>query len=239
MYYTAINTKVCAMGAGLLGAGDYEQLCCMATAQEQEARLGQRTSFAQDLKRILPWLHDKALRDFVALMTHEPERGRDISDYLTLWKRLHRMDNANRKALLPVVGMEIDLRNTVWIYRLKRYYKVTGGETFGRLIPLRYRITETQARQMADAKNGKDLLAVFAESGYASIFQSFERAEQAINLALALQYKKMARLYPHSLAAVCGYLFAKKMETQNVRIAAEGVTQGLPPIEIQKRLITW
>lgn len=210
MNYAAVNAKVRAMGADT----------------ESPAR-------SDDLARISRWLPEKRLCDFVALMMGE----RDIPGYLYLWQRLHRLDKPNRRALSPLVGMEIDLRNLVWIYRLKHFYGVAGGETFGRLIPLRYRLSEGHMRQMADAKDEKSLLAIIAQSPYAAIFSALEGAEQAINRALTRQYKRQARLYPHTLAPVCRYLFARKMEARNRRAMAEGQAQGLAPEEIQRYVV--
>jgi hypothetical protein len=225
-----IDTKVRAMGAKLLGAGDYTVLCNAAVIKKD-------TGYNDDVRRVLLWLQEKPLRDFVHLFMSVPGISRDIPLYLTLWKKLHSLDKNNRNALLPVLGMEIDLRNIVWAYRLKTYYNVQGNNLFGRLIPLRYRLNEAITCEIANAKTGKDLLVVLAKSPYTAIFPNFTHMEQKINHALAMQYKKQARLHPHTLAGVCRYLFAKQMELRNIQTIEEGLRNGLAPVEIQKHLV--
>jgi hypothetical protein len=177
MKYTAVNTKVHAMGAD------------------------------GDCQRVVAWLHDKKIRDFVQLMMPERIPNRDIPDYLLLWKKLNRLDKKNRRVLHPLIGTEIDLRNMIWMYRLKRFYNVAGDATYGRLIPIRYRLTEALTREMVDSKDEKNLHNRVALSPYAAVFPSFERPERLMYRALSALYKKAARYHPHSLAAVCAFLY--------------------------------
>jgi V/A-type H+-transporting ATPase subunit C len=181
MNYTAVNTKISAMGTG-----------------------------DENYKRIVAWLPSKGLRDFIQLMM--PGKTRDIPDYLHLWKRIKQLDGSNRRALLPLVGMEIDLVNIVWMFRLKRYYGISGDKTYGWLIPVVYRLTQEQTRQMGNTQDDKGLLALLKQTPYGTVFADFDKPEQRMFSILEGQYKKTARLYPQSLAPVCDFLFTIQMK---------------------------
>jgi hypothetical protein len=169
-----------------------------------------------DVKRILPWLPDKPRRELLSLMVPESIHGRGIHEYLPLWRRLHQCDKENRRALLPLIGMEIDLRNIVWMYRLKKYYGVSGVATYGKLIPIRHRLTEGQTRLMAEAGDPRQLLSVVSQGPYAGFFPSFNKPEKYLCLGLEARYKRQARLHPRSLAPVCAYLYAWQMKALGV-----------------------
>ena len=163
--------------------------------------------YGDGLRKISMWIPVKYLRDLLAMMMPETERG--VSDYISLWRRLRYGCIADRRALLPLIGAEIDLRNIVWMYRLKEYYGVFGGVTYGRLIPIRYRLTEETMRKMADAKDCKALLAVVSQGPYAEVFPSFIKPERSLYHALAALYGKQARIHPDSLAPVCACLHTR------------------------------
>jgi len=182
MGYTAVNTKIRAMGK----------------------RFG-----IKDLDRILLWLPDKPSRDLLTAMMFERERG--ITGYLLLRRALRYACKADRRALTSLAGMEADLCNIVWMYRLKKYYGVTGDATYGRLIPIRYRLTEEMTRRMVSAKDEEGLLAIVSQGPYAAVFPSFERPERLMHQALVKQYNKQARLHPNTLAPVCAYLYEARM----------------------------
>jgi V/A-type H+-transporting ATPase subunit C len=183
------------------------------------------------------WLHEKGPRNFIASLFPEAGPPRGINEYLSLWRKTNVLDKTNRPILRSLLGMEIDLHNIVWMYRLKRYYGVYGDGTYGFLIPVRHRLVPEMTKRMADAKDERRLLSVAAEGPYSRVFPHFERPEQLLYQALAAHYKKEAKAHPHSLAPVCGYLFAKQMEARNLTAVTEGLRYGLTPAEIQTRLV--
>jgi len=149
---------------------------------------------------------------------------------------LHRLDAADRKAMLPVIGAEIDLRNIVWLYRLKEYYGVVGQAGCVRLIPVRYRLSSEVFQQMLTAEAGA-LLSVVKQGVYAGIFPDFLHPEMYVNRGLASAYARQTRLYQRGLAVVCRYFFARRMQDANIQTIHAGRQLGYPAAEIQKRLV--
>ncbi|MCL2190144.1 MAG: V-type ATPase subunit [Defluviitaleaceae bacterium] len=179
---------------------NYFALNAKVHAMYGSAKSGEGVSYAFCRTQILRWVQDKKLRSFIADVFPMESVWRDIAHFMHVWARLHRLDRANRNALIPAMGAEIDLTNIVWMYRLKKFYGVTGSEVFGRLIPVRYRLSEGEMRTIAQAKD------VEVPSMYASVLQDFTQPEQKIRREIARLYKKQARLHPQSLANVCALL---------------------------------
>jgi len=202
MKYAAINAKIKAM---------------RSVRHEAIARQ------AADICRYIP---GKLHRDYVKAMAQAGQTG-DIHYYTTQWKRLARLDKPNPAALKSILGAEIDLKNIMWMYRLKRYYRITGDATFGYLIPIRYKLSRDLTRRMADCITPAALLDEVASCVYAQDFEHMTNMpprvptpEQMLLAATCRRYQAAARRYPDSLAPALAYLCrAKQLETNPVYLS--------------------
>jgi len=243
MNYGAINAKVKAMGAKLLKPHDFETLAQMQ-AEEMDTETNLHQSIKSAAQRICLYIPNRDLRSFVEALSCPGDK--DIHYYTTQWKRLARLDKANRQALRGILGAEIDLTNILWMYRLKRFRRVKGSSTYGYLIPIRYKLSRAVTQRMADCETPKALLEEVAHSPYARdifITQSqkvewqLSRAlherpnqgnrrltpERQLTSAISKRYQISASRYPSSLAPALAYLYQKKLEVQKViRIRAGG-----------------
>jgi len=196
MSYAALNAKLRAMSAKVLN------------------RQG-RESISQAAVNICRYIPGKLQRDYVLEMAQAGPIG-GIQYYTAQWKRLNRLDKPNRTALRSILGAEIDLTNILWMYRLKRYHRVTGDGTFGYLIPIRYKLSRETTRRMADCTNPKALLDEIAAGPYAADFMHLEKAvsaqvtgltpEEMLAKAVDRRYKTAARRYPNTLAPALAFL---------------------------------
>jgi len=194
MNYAALNAKICAMGARLTDMQGREPIA--------------------DAANICRYISGKPQRDFVMAMALAAH-GADIHYYATQWKRLNRLDKPNRIAIKGILGAEIDLVNILWMYRLKRYHRVTGNATFGHLIPIRYLLSRETTRHMADCISPAALIDEVENSPYAmdfvNISERFMQAgaptpEQMLAIAIGKRYQSAARRYPNTLAPALAYL---------------------------------
>jgi len=269
MSYEAINAKVKAMNTKLLKPQDFETLAQMQIEEiidwlgilltnpkintneppPHEAIIHIESTLHQAIieaaNRICLFISGKDLRNYIKAMSGPDERN--ISYYTTQWKRLARLDRANRQALRCVLGAEIDLTNILWMYRLKRFRRVKGGSTYGYLIPIRYKLSRAATQIMADCETPKALLEEVAKSPYArNIFmeqsqqtklhvpsssqEGFAKKrltpEQQLTNAISKRYQMSARRYPDSLAPALAYLYKKKLEAQKVIAITTGLSDG-------------
>ena len=189
MNYAAVNAKINAMGAKPMP----EQISQAAIS-------------------ICRYIPDMQQRDYI-MAAARPSHTDSLHYYTAQWKRLARLDKPNPVALRPALGAEIDLNNILWMYRLKKYHGIVGDETYGYLIPLRYRLSREATRRMAEAATHEALLGELALSPYATDLGSLAgkpqaalTPEQALTKAVYHRYQTAARRYPNSLAAVMAYL---------------------------------
>jgi len=200
MNYAAINAKLKAMNARRPIHWDQETVI----------------KCASNICRYVP---GKLHKDYITAMALATIRGRSLHYYTTQWKRLNRLDKFNRIALRCIMGAEIDLYNILWMYRLKRYHRVTGDGTFGYLVPIRYKLSRETTRQMADTATPEALLNIVANGPYSTDFKHLGKGpeilsggltpEQMLEIAIARRYQSAARRYPNSLAPALAYLYRR------------------------------
>ena len=166
-----------------------------------------------EVARLAAWLPRGCVRDFVGAFARRAWGARGVGDYLRLWQRAQKLDKTNRHAMLPLLGAEIDLCNLIWLYRLRRFHHsyINEAALFGRLIPVRWRLTEEALRTLANARDADNLRALIADGVYGGVFAScgpdFSRPEKAAAAALLQRYKRTAMAQANSIAGVCRHIF--------------------------------
>jgi len=159
-----------------------------------------------DGARILRWLPHGHTRAFIADMVAVPGYKRAVEDYIRLWQRARQLKGTDARVAQRILGTEIDLRNIVWLYRLIKYRGITGARAFGRLIPVRWRLSLACWQRMANASDEAALLSALVDSTYANIFASFTKPERALDAAVAHVCRVEAKRHPQSIAALCNFL---------------------------------
>ena len=209
MNYAAINAKLRAMGANL-------------------PVLPGREAIIQSAANICRYIPGKLQKDYVMAMA-ATQKG-NINYYMAQWKRLNRLDRPNRTVLRGLMGAEIDLNNILWMYRLKRYHRITGDGTFGYLIPIRYRLSRETTRRMADCITPKALTDEITNSPYSTDFKYLAASgaeaksdaltpEEILAEAIMRRYQTVARCYPNSLVPTLAYI--KKLTAQPAAVNAD------------------
>jgi len=184
MNYSAINAKINAMQSRSV------------SASEAASRIGL-------------YISDRDLRDFVK---RTAVANGSIGYYTAQWRALAWLDKKNRQVIKPILGMEIDLTNIIWMYRLKIYLGIKGDATYGYLIPIRYRLTRATTQQMAECETSKALLEEVAKSPYAGTINFSARKitpEQQLAEMIARRYKSATKRYQNTLAPILAYLLSE------------------------------
>ena len=255
MNYIAVKSKVLAMSARLLNSGDYQNLVCCTSNESLSAALGKQEnpSLFDECERVSSFIYAKPVRDYVRGMTYgltgagaspprdtASNRRTSPSESIrhwsyVMWRRLGMLDKPSRDALKRGLGTEMDLRNILWIYRLKQYHNIEGSAVFGYLMPAVHRLSDIT--RLVECKDGFGLIEALADSPYGEIFRDItdlRLGEQA--LAKAVRAKFRAESRSANAACICGYLYEKHLEIRNIRAITEGIKFGFAPEEILKRL---
>ena len=133
----------------------------------------------------------------------------DISHYLNLWAGIRRLAPRDKKAMCKIIGMEIDMQNIMWTYRLKKYYKVYGKSAFGYLIPIRYRLGAGELEQMAAVADVYTMEKLLADTIYGAVITNLQIGEKLMAKRIADMYRIEGR--GSHIAAICGYLHRLRM----------------------------
>jgi vacuolar-type H+-ATPase subunit C/Vma6 len=204
-------------------------------------------SLSDDFKRLYQFLSDFRIRKYLDafLMSREIdsytaegslfeiENQQDLFYYMNLWKRQKQyLDAANRTLMEKIKGIEVDMRNIMWIYRLRKFYRMNDARIFAFLIPICYKLDRAGLMRMAQSKTLAQLADEIARSPYGAAFSDLENLEKSYFAEMARVYRQTALLHPKSLAPLVSYLFFKETEIKNLISLLEGVRYQLPPQEI-------
>jgi V/A-type H+-transporting ATPase subunit C len=161
----------------------------------------------------------------------------DLYYYMNLFKSQTKwLSGGDLAAMAEIKGIEVDLRNIMWVWRLKSYYKLPDIMIYAHLIPLSKRLRREALMAMVQAKSVPELASLVAQSPYAEVFNGKESLEMSFGREMARVHKRALAMRPHSLAAASLYLFAKEAELSNIVSVVEGVRYKLAPEEIMKFL---
>jgi len=223
MDYIAVNAKIKAMRAKLLTRPQYMDLC-----QPQPTFKGYVPTMAEELERIRLFLGSVQVRRILSLA---------MEDYEKAWAFIKTLPNGQtRQALTYIKGIEIDLHNILWIYRLKHYYTASPADIYPHLIPICYRINKESIKQMAESPGSAEVIVTALHSPYGHIFVSSNNIEQAISRDIRSAYSRLTKRYPCSIAGILSYFFDKKTEERNLAKIDEGHRYNLAPQEIFSHL---
>ncbi|MDR2904327.1 MAG: V-type ATPase subunit [Clostridiales bacterium] len=159
----------------------------------------------------------------------------DIFYYMHLWQCQNKfLDKTNKKAMAQINGTEIDLKNILWIHRLKSYYNINDSEIYAYLIPVNYKLGKERLMRMVEAKTPEELWAEIKQSPYGGVFDEGKTIEAGLETAMDLAYQRSQTQYDDSLAHAIGYIHLKEREIKNITSLLEGVRYGLKQEEILK-----
>jgi len=175
------------------------------------ARRANLAESSQPHSNLFRFLSKKSEQKFVTAFANGLQ-SKDLQYYLTLWRGIRALNKPDFSAMQRILGTEIDLQNILWVYRLKRFYEISGDEVYGFLIPIRYRLSGDIFAQIVACKDISCLQAEIAKTIYKDVFEDFKQPEQHLANAVKKHYRAESR---HShIALLCGYLYEKALLLQ-------------------------
>lgn len=170
----------------------------------------------------------------------EVETNLDIYYFKNLWetaKKCYREKKENKIAEL--VGEEADIFNVLWIYRCKRYYKLSAEYIYALLLPVHSRLTPDKIKQLVEADSTEELKEILSKSRYASYFD-FDNAallEKIMKKTIIKIIGEYVGKNPYSVASVLLYLYKEELELENICSVVEGIRYGLPSEKILEYVV--
>lgn len=160
--------------------------------------------------------------------------------YGELWRVKDKFLGKEERAIFAeLVGSIIDMLNIMWIYRGKKYFGFESELIYTYMLPIRYRLTQEQLTEMANAADAERIVAVLAGTKYAELFEKRTEGyfiEEMYHSAIYSISKKVFRSHPKTMAAVFAYLHLKEYEINMITMIIEGVRYRHEPVAIRKHI---
>ena len=164
------------------------------------------------------------------------EMSLDMYYYGRLYHQIRKhMRGEDKTVMLRDYGLDVDFRNMLWIYRSKKYYKMSKERIFTYLIPGGYKLNKEELVNLVEAVDGDAVMARLKKGPYGSIidFDSGHWGNGFYSYASFI-YRSNIRLKSTTIAPMVDYIFLKEIEIVNLTTIIEGVRYRIAPDEVEK-----
>ncbi len=176
----------------------------------------------------------KKLKDAQDVTLYDYNLALDLYFFTSTWKEQKKvLSKSDLELFMRERGSKIDLLNLQWIYRAKKYYNMKPADIYLLLIPIHYKISTEQIKELVEAPGLEEFTAAMERTTYAKHYNFHQKLtiEQMYADCLHHLYTVDLRRNPYSIAAVNTYLFLKEEELNKLTTAMECVRYSLTPGE--------
>ncbi len=180
-----------------------------------------KTEYYDSFKRVLEG-DRRTLFDYEAAL--------DLYYFTTFWKeKSQSFKGLDAKILDRSFGYKIDILNMQWIYRSKKYYRLSDAEIHAILIPVRYRLTRQDIERLVEAADAKAFLSAIQHTAYHKVYPdiSGETLEDMYIYLLDNVHDSDGYKYPYSVAILNSYLYRKEYEINKITTIMECIRYGV------------
>ena len=266
--YSALVTKTRAMRSRLLRQEDFERIAEFQTVSETIGFLREQESYGkiyggheeiQHRGQVEALIYRSIREDYQKLYRFANARQREAMDlYLgqiqfeeavpridavyfeRVWREIEDISGKHmRKLLREVFGTQIDWMNIMWCYRAKQFFH-QGPQVIERmLIPICYRLKQTEFRQLLLAEQIEEFQRILGNTVYFKGREALVRLQDEISYRKVMEkmYQRLCRKYPCSMAPVYYYFYKKEQEIQNLTTALEGIRYQIPAQDIRELIL--
>ena len=160
------------------------------------------------------------------------EMALDLYYFGLLWKTKDKFLSKIDLALVTnSFGSQIDLLNLQWIYRSRKFYKMSAPAIYALTIPVTYKLKKSDISALVEAEDDDSFRGALAKTYYGLQYDSLgpDTLERMYSFILRKILKREASQNPYSVATIYRYLHAKEHEIQRITIALECIRYGLEP----------
>jgi len=191
------------------------------------------SEFFESLKPLLDGKRENLFRFEMAL---------DMGYFSILESRRKKISKQDREVLKKWEGMVADLYNIQWIYRGKKFYRLSPEELLNYTMDFGDKLTFAERKAMCYAKNLDELYRMTMDSGYGFLFKKEEISrdiymERRINRFLYYKLKALVRKYPMSIIQTVGYVLSLEFGIRDIISIIESIRYDIPPEQARKFLV--
>ena len=161
----------------------------------------------------------------------------DVYYHIELWKSQNKyLKGDNLRAIKAINGCDIDLKNLIWLYRLKKFYHLDDAKIYSYIIPIHHKLTKSQIEKIVDTKSLQDLESEILNTKYGEQLLNGDNLESNHTAILKNLYKNTETRYKNSITPIVSYIFYKNTEIRNVISLLESMNYGLKSDEIRRQI---
>ena len=183
----------------------------------------------------------RVIRPHKKLDTFDYEMALDFYYFRTIWNNKDTLpgDKASVEILADTLGTEFDMLNLSWIRRAKEYFSMSGDEIYAILIPLRYRLEDSELRALAESASPGEEAEILKKTYYGKKYKELtpDNIFRAYVDIPGKILKTAASKNPYSVATILNYLHLKEQEIKKIIAASECVRYGMSPQEAYNYVI--
>lgn len=200
-----------------------------------------------DIRKIYPLLNKKSkemLEFYLSKLKIKLNNGNlereqdekiDNEFYKQYFKEAYNKANTFKdKALIDIIGKQIDLYNILWTFREKKYFSSSNNVENIFEIPIHYKLS----KENLDKLNSGQILPedVISKTIYNS-FSLEENIEKEIQNYLYKLYLNNFKTKSFSLTMIISYIELREIQIKNIITIIEGIRYNVSSQTIQKKLI--
>jgi vacuolar-type H+-ATPase subunit C/Vma6 len=179
------------------------------------------------------------------------ELALDIGYYEKLWRDIASLSRGDRIRARRLIGIEVDVRNIIWVSRLKFYYNIPLADIAHYMIPHGYRFGVDVMKDVYSSNEpGRlvwDIIARFFR-GFPTPPSEGERQtepgtsdlwtlESILWQILFREAHRSLMDYPFTISTILAFSILKRVETKNLLAVINGKRYGLGEDETRQHVI--
>lgn len=168
------------------------------------------------------------------------ETALDRVFFLYLKKFINKLATEDSRILKRINGINIDLINLQWIFRVKRFYGLTPEVILASCINEGYKLGKNKLKDLSYAKSIDEFYALVEMTPYKSIFVEAESNEYLLEREILSYLKKLflqyKREYKTNISVLISYFELSYMEMRDVISIIENIRYNNEAEEAKKYL---
>ena len=147
-----------------------------------------------------------------------------------LWRRRDEIGGKEVEGILTrILGTRFDTLNLWYLYRAKKFFRISGTELYALTIPFLYKLKKQDIADLVRAVNAEEFGRALASTYYGKHKPGLkgDDLKALCETAVEAAVKRERAAHPHSVACLFGYLWEKEQEAYRLISAVERVRYGV------------
>lgn len=164
------------------------------------------------------------------------ELSLDLFMFTYMWDNCRKyLKGKDLEVFTQTYGTTIDMLNISWIFRSKKFYKLSTAQLYSVLLPVNYKLRKSHLKSLVEAESVQTMIDVLSTTVYGKYLKLIEGGslESLYRVVLDRVHQLAGRNLPYTLATVNLYLYLKHKEIGQLITLTECIRYSYTPDEIR------